>query len=164
MRHLRAELLPPQPDHAKVKRLTRVADQIIELIDTRGEFRPLLARFNVEAGIDLTPLDFLAAAGSVPTEEFVKRALTPPPQRVPDITYDELLEVVTRICEAQGTESEIQFWIDLLQANVAYRSVSNLIYWPFGCPHPPDAPELTPKQILDAALANRAPAMPESGP
>src|SRR5687768_12543891 len=99
MRYLRPELLPPCLDHATVERLTRIADQIIELIDRRGEFRPLLARFNVEAGTDLTPLDFLAAAGSMAMTEFVRRALIPPPQRVPDITYDELLEVVTRICE-----------------------------------------------------------------
>ena len=160
MADLRRALMPPPLDPAKVDRLARLADEIIELINTRCEFRPSMARFNVEAGTDLTPGDFLAAAGVTETREFVKRVLTPKPERVPNITYDELLELMTRVCEGNGEESEIQFWIDLLQAHVPYRSVSNLIYWPFGCPPPDGAPTLTPKELLDAALANRAPVMP----
>jgi hypothetical protein len=159
MGELRPELVPPRLDTAKIERLTRLAEEIIDLINARREFRPLLARFNVEAGTELTPGDFLASAGAMETRDFVERALMPKPGRVANITYDELLEVMTRVCEAQGSDSDIQFWIDLLQAHVPYRSVWNLIYWPFGCPPPDDAPSLTPKELLDAALANRPPAI-----
>ena len=155
MGYMRRELMPPVLDDATVARLARLADQVVDLIEGKGEFRPAMMRFNVEAGTDWTAADFVEGVASVGTREFAKRALTRRPGRVADVTYEELLEVVRRVMEGEGSESEIQFWIDLLQANLPVRSVSNLIYWPWGCPEPAGARKATAREVLDAALAGR---------
>lgn len=60
-------------------------------------------------------------------------------------TRDELIELVRKISECDGTEDEINSWILLLEESVPHPSVSDLIFYP-------DKP-LTPAEIVDEALA-----------
>jgi hypothetical protein len=59
----------------------------------------------------------------------------------------ELVELVRKICAAEGTEEEQEDMLTLLQSSVPHPEVSDLIYFP------PEGDELTPEEIVDRALA-----------
>jgi hypothetical protein len=74
-------------------------------------------------------------------------------RRIPDITRDELLELIRRVSMSAGKDSEINFWVGLLEANLPDPRISDLIFWPgeyFG--DGDETRELSPEQILDIAL------------
>nr|MBP3282918.1 bacteriocin immunity protein [Treponema sp.] len=60
------------------------------------------------------------------------------------MTRTELINLVRKIIECEGTESEIDEMINLLKKNIQYPDLINLIYW--------NEEELTPEQIIDTAL------------
>ncbi|QUL58186.1 bacteriocin immunity protein [Paenibacillus tritici] len=60
------------------------------------------------------------------------------------LTRQQLIELVTRIVNAEGTEAELDQWLEIVVRNVPHPGVSDLIFW--------NEPELTPEEIIDAAL------------
>lgn len=60
------------------------------------------------------------------------------------MTRDELIQLVEKIIQVNGTEEEIDNMLDIFQKNVPYPHVSDLIYW--------NADNLTAEQIVDKAL------------
>jgi hypothetical protein len=61
------------------------------------------------------------------------------------LTKEELVRLVERIQNAEGTEDEIDAMIDQLQENVPRPDVSDLIFYP--------EEEMTAEQIVEQALA-----------
>lgn len=61
------------------------------------------------------------------------------------LTRDQLIELVKKIVQAEGTEEEIDLLIETLEANVPHPEVSDLIFYP--------EEEMTPEEIVDKALA-----------
>lgn len=60
------------------------------------------------------------------------------------LTREELINLVNKIVECEGSEEEIDEMIDMVKKNVPYPDISDLIYW--------NEEELTPEQIVDKAL------------
>ena len=60
------------------------------------------------------------------------------------LTREELINLVNKIIECEGTEEEIDEMIEVVERNVPHPEVSDLIYW--------NDEELTPEQIVDIAL------------
>ncbi|MDA3647538.1 hypothetical protein LZ318_34290 [Saccharopolyspora indica] len=58
---------------------------------------------------------------------------------------EELVQIVRRLQEAEGSEREQERLLEVLQANVPDPHVSDLIYWPMST--------LAPEEIVDRALA-----------
>jgi hypothetical protein len=153
---LRPELMPPALDEALVERLAEWANTIDGA--RLGEWEDLLDEFNREAGTDLNFTDFQCIYGAMEHATWVRQLLSEPAVKpLPDVTYEELLELITRICRVHGAEHEIYFWLRFLEVNLDPR-ISDLIYWPgeyFGDGN--NARELSPKEILDTALRARRP-------
>jgi len=61
------------------------------------------------------------------------------------LSREELIALVTRIMDADGTEEEINDMITLLERNVPHPEVSDLIFYP--------EKEMTAEEVVDAALA-----------
>ncbi|MBJ8030331.1 bacteriocin immunity protein [Bacillus cereus group sp. N21] len=61
------------------------------------------------------------------------------------ITRAELISLVSKLVECEGTEKEIDEMIEVVERNVPHPEVSDLLYW--------NDEELTPEQIVDIALA-----------
>ncbi|MFC7443160.1 bacteriocin immunity protein [Laceyella putida] len=59
-------------------------------------------------------------------------------------TKEELIELVRKIVNAEGTEEELDEMLDLLERRVPHPEVSDLIYW--------DERNLTPEEIVEEAL------------
>ena len=60
------------------------------------------------------------------------------------LTREELINLVNKIIECEGSEEEIDEMIEVVKRNVPYPDISDLIYW--------SEDELTPEQIIDKAL------------
>ena len=61
------------------------------------------------------------------------------------LTREELISLVSKIVECEGTEEQIDEMIEIVKNNVPHPEVSDLIYW--------NEEDLTPEQIVDIALA-----------
>lgn len=151
---LRPELMPPALDKAKVARLAVLAAEIDGA--NPGQWEDALEEFNRTAGTNLTFLDFQGIYESTDHETWVRNIISEPAARkISDITRDELLELVGRVCNpAAWAEHEVFFWLRLLEANLPDPRLSALIFWPgeyFG--DGDNSRELTPEQILTIAQA-----------
>ncbi|MBP1995071.1 bacteriocin immunity protein [Paenibacillus eucommiae] len=60
------------------------------------------------------------------------------------LTRTQILDLVTRLCNGEGSEEEADEWIEMLQRNVPHPEVSSLIFWP--------EEELTPEEIVEQAF------------
>ena len=60
------------------------------------------------------------------------------------LTREELINLVNRIVDCEGSEEEIDEMIEVVKRNVPHPEISDLIYW--------NDEELTPEQIVDKAL------------
>ncbi|MBJ7930185.1 MULTISPECIES: bacteriocin immunity protein [Bacillus cereus group] len=61
------------------------------------------------------------------------------------LTREELINLVSKIVESEGTEEEIDEMIEIVKRNVPHPELSDLIYW--------NDEDLTPEQIVEIALA-----------
>ncbi|BFH62866.1 bacteriocin immunity protein [Paenibacillus azoreducens] len=61
-----------------------------------------------------------------------------------ELRKKELLELVEKIMQADGSEQEIDEMIDVLERNVPHPQVSDLIFW--------NEKELTPEEIIEEAM------------
>jgi hypothetical protein len=62
------------------------------------------------------------------------------------LTRTELVELVTKVMECEGSEQELDKWINALRSDVNHPEISNLIFYPSG------DKEYTPEEIVDIAL------------
>ncbi|MEK5032844.1 hypothetical protein MKY96_15420 [Paenibacillus sp. FSL R7-0302] len=60
------------------------------------------------------------------------------------LSRQQLIALVTKIVNAEGTEAELDQSLETVMSNVPHPQVSDLIFW--------NEPELTPEEIVDAAL------------
>ena len=63
------------------------------------------------------------------------------------MTKSELVELVRKIMNAEGTELELNQMIEKLEKNVPHPDVSDLIFYP------DDENEVTPEKIVEKALS-----------
>ncbi|WP_098743198.1 bacteriocin immunity protein [Paenibacillus sp. EZ-K15] len=61
-----------------------------------------------------------------------------------ELTKAQIVDLVTRLYNGEGSEEEVGEWIELLQRNVPHPDISNLIFWP--------AKDLTPEEIVEEAF------------
>jgi hypothetical protein len=132
----RSFLLPPPLDAQTVQHLTYLADQIAETMNAGHNPTTLIASFNVATGQQFDAAAFHGAWEGGGTRMFVETILRPPPQKVPDITDAELLEIITYLVEGQGTASEQSYWIEFLERHLPHPEIASLIYWRFEEPSP----------------------------
>ncbi|OME96768.1 MULTISPECIES: bacteriocin immunity protein [Paenibacillus] len=61
-----------------------------------------------------------------------------------ELTRAQIVDLVTRLYNGDGSEEEVEEWIELLQRNVPHPDISNLIFWP--------EKDLTPEEIVKEAF------------
>ncbi|MFD9565805.1 bacteriocin immunity protein [Streptomyces sp. NPDC059994] len=72
--------------------------------------------------------------------------------RAGTLAQDELVDLVQRIMDGEGTEDEHDALVETLERNVPHPRVSDLIYYPGNEGYDR---ELTAHQVVEAALAYR---------
>ncbi|MGW2633430.1 hypothetical protein ACWC2K_29430 [Streptomyces chattanoogensis] len=145
---LRPELLPPPVSRQRLDKLSREIDRIAGLVadgsDGAGE---AIRAFRVMTGHACTALDFAEYDGGRSLGDFAREAARPARPRVPDITRDELVEIVRRLLAA---DPESDYYLRLLEANVPHPRVSDLVFHPSD-----DLRNASGEEIVDAALQYR---------
>ncbi|MCH8147400.1 MAG: hypothetical protein IH987_05305 [Planctomycetes bacterium] len=151
---LRSELQFPHLNESKVNRLSELAASIDGA--RPGEWEDDLAEFNQLAGTSLGFAEFQGIYGGMEHDSWVRNVLCMPlAEKQFDLTNDEMLEIIERLCTAAGEEHEQFFWIKLLETNLDPQ-ISDLIYWPgeyFG--DGDNSREMSPQHILETALKSR---------
>jgi hypothetical protein len=64
-----------------------------------------------------------------------------------ELTKGELIELIRRISNADGTEAELDAMMEKIERGVPHPEVSDLIFYP------PEGKELTAEEIADRALS-----------
>lgn len=141
---LRAELSPPIVPPERLTEIAR-AVEAIEAMLRRGEPADgAIAALAEATGHRLDDPGDFAYQGSMSLEEFALQLARPAWPRVADITRDELAEIVRR---GRGTGPDSDYYLLLLQANVPFPHVSDLIFY--------SPTELDAEEIVERALAYR---------
>jgi hypothetical protein len=141
---LRPELLPPQVSPQRIEELGCEIDRIAEL---RGDVaQEAVATFKEMTGHDYSEL--FEYWGAESREEAAMRAAWPGHPRVPDITRDELVEIVRRIRTCLPPDQD--WYLLVLETNTSHPTVSDLIFWP-----PPELESASAEEIVDAILSCR---------
>ena len=60
------------------------------------------------------------------------------------MTRKEMIDIVRRVSNAEGTEEQLDRLMDELETAAPNARISNLIFW--------TSPELTPEQVVDEAI------------
>jgi hypothetical protein len=106
-----------------------------------------VAAFNEPTGHDYGPLDFVDYQGSRSLADFAMEAARPAYPRVPDITRDELCEIVRRV---RAADPDVGYYLRLLEANLPHPRVSDLLFHPA-----PVFEAATAEQLAHMALSYR---------
>lgn len=145
---LRPELLPPPADQQHLEHLSREVERICNLLATGQPADEAIRSFNNTTGHQYGRADFAEYHGWRDLEDFALEAARPAYPRVPDITRDELIAIVSRI---MATDPDSDYYLRLLQANVTCPGVHDLIFHP-----PPELTEASPVEIVDRILSHRS--------
>ncbi|WP_245689819.1 hypothetical protein [Streptomyces chattanoogensis] len=145
---LRPELLPPPVSRQRLDELSREIERIAGLVAEGSDGADEAVRaFNAMTGHAYAALDFAAYDAGRSLGEVAREAARPARPRVPDITRDELVEIVRRLLAA---DPESDYYVRLLDANVPHPRASDLVF------HPSNGlRNASGEDIVDAALRYR---------
>lgn len=140
----RAELRPRPVGEAELMSLGRRIEAIAELLGRGSTAEAEIEEFNELTGHSYEADDFRHYQASRSLEDFALEAARPEPRRVPDITREALVEIVTRIMNA---DPETEHYVRLFQANVLHPGASALIYWP-----PEELADASPEEYVPVEM------------
>ncbi|MDI1466087.1 hypothetical protein QEZ54_34440 [Catellatospora sp. KI3] len=145
---LRPELLPPPVSPERIAELCAEIHRMedLALSGDRVEAEAAVAAFNEATGHACGLWDFVEYDAERSIEEFALELARPSWPRVPDVTRDELVELVRRIV-AGGPDTD--YYLLLLDTNTVHPGASSVIF------HPPARlpREPSPDQVVDEILS-----------
>jgi hypothetical protein len=146
---IRAALVPPVPDHERVRQLAELTTQIIERYEMGQPYEALLEQFNsfVGGSYCYRISDFSAVDHAMDLEDWVVIVLTPNPPHYPDILDQELIDIIRLVSNGSQPEWEQHYWLKFLARNIPNPNISDLIYWPDR--------EMTSEEVLTEARKYR---------
>jgi hypothetical protein len=156
-------LRPPPPSVEEFREYMELSRQIEDGLEFRDDVSELLTRWNARAGRTYQPSDF-HYHGAISSETFVGEMLLGEPALVPDLTYDELREVLRSMLDGELSEAVESYSLRWLEANLPGANVSDLIHWPnewFKNETMLHA-ELTHDQVLAYAMAKSGRHLPDA--
>ncbi|MCZ0991113.1 bacteriocin immunity protein [Streptomyces diastatochromogenes] len=149
---LRRELLPPPVPAERLVELGEEIQRIERLLHEDGEAgRHAVDAFNAATGHAYLPSDFLGWYEARDLAEFALQAARPAWPRVPDVTREELTEVVRRIVAGCASgDPDADYYLLVLETNVAHPRAADLLFHP-----PAHLADASPERIVDELSAYR---------
>jgi hypothetical protein len=145
---LRPELCAPAVPSQRIAELCAAIDRIEELLQNGDPADGAIAAFNAETGHEYAMEHFHCYWESYDIEDFALEAARPAWPKVPDVTREELMEIVRRI--VVGDLKDQAYYLHLLDTNVVHPGVVGLIFHP-----PAELVGASPERIVDATLSYR---------
>jgi len=149
---MRAHFFDPVKKNPNLPMARSLAYQIYRLHEAGADYSAELRQLGQLAGRIISLQQVMAAFGSISPETFARKSLVDWHSLPADATEAEMLEMLELICQAKGTEFQVEYWVECLRINTGDDRLSDLIFWPdeyFGKPVPQD---LSAEEILDVAL------------
>lgn len=131
--HLPERLKPIKVSRTKLKQLVELLEQITNEID-RGAtendkvLKSMMLEWNSGVASPCEFSDFRDYSSWTSAKEFTRTALNQT-KYLDDLLYEELIQILEFICSAEGSDSEQDYAINLLEINFDVNP-SDLIYWP----------------------------------
>lgn len=146
----------PEIDRTKLDEVKELIDKAAELLESsRGERTPELDRIEsrlreLTGRPDLDAGEFAEYWGWTSLESFAEMVLMPIPKKS-GLSDEELTEIIAKICKAEYTEAEIDYYLKLLESETGLDNVSDYIYYPdeVGLDMQADIPEIIAKILED---------------
>ncbi|MEN0065791.1 MAG: hypothetical protein AAGA48_26870 [Myxococcota bacterium] len=152
MHDLPAVLAMPWLDPALVERLSELAAKLDGDPD-----EALRAEFNALANLAVPMSHFQGIYGGMEHEDWVRGLLYLQQVRtVEGVTDEDWVEVARRIMAAELDQAEITYFLKMLEVNLQYPQISDLIYWPGEVSKDFENANFTPAQIIAIARGNPA--------
>jgi hypothetical protein len=144
-------LQPSTNEH--VDRIRKAANDIISRLDRGEDVRDRISSLNAVTGREYDVYFFEYLHGHSSVDEFAREAALPVPRVVPDITRDELIDIVRLAMTVR--EPDAKYYRDLFDKNVPMSGASSLIYHPENRKSVQDISKYnpTPEEIVDKATA-----------
>ena len=114
-----------------------LAQQIYGLHEAGAEYSSELRQLGKLVGRIISLQNVMGAFGSINPTTFARKCLVNWNALPSDATEDEMLEMLQLICEAKGSEFQVEYWVQCLRVNTGDDRISDLIFWPdeyFGRP------------------------------
>lgn len=149
---MRPHFFDPVALNPRLPAATKLARDIYGLFEGGANYTAELRQLGLLVVGIISLQEVMAAFGSIDPETFARRALVDWQALPTDATEAEMLEMLQLICQAEGTEFQIEYWVECMRVNTGDERLSELIFWPeeyFGMPTVKD---LSAEQILDVAL------------
>ncbi|WP_339069921.1 hypothetical protein WIN67_19735 [Pseudomonas idahonensis] len=129
------ERLKPTPATPKIRALMKdLLKQILDRIwDNQERESPeisaLIQQWNSHAGRPFEFHEFRDMHSHTSAENFLRTAFHQK-RYVDDLSFDEACAVADFICQCEGTESDTDYALGLLETNFPEANASDLIFWP----------------------------------
>jgi hypothetical protein len=117
-----------KPDTALVDKLESMVTEISRKVENNEDVAAQLAQFNAITGQNYRSEVFFELYGWTSDREFAERAAYGVPAAIPDLSRDELREIL--VFFRDGAQPESSVLIDLLERSFVGSFSSDLIYWP----------------------------------
>lgn len=115
----------------EVREFCALCDEIERSVIDGEDVSVMLERWNRRANREFDAREFTTYSGAMSTAEFVRDALSPAVQLVPDLTYAEARAVLECVMNATlDGAAEHNHYLRWLTAQFQGTAVSDLIYWP----------------------------------
>lgn len=165
------ERLKPTPPTPKIRALMKdLLKQILDRIwDNQGRENPeisaLIEQWNSHAGRPFEFHEFLVMHSHTSEANFLRTAFHQ--QRyVDDLSFAEACALADFICRGEGSESDVDYVLNLLETNFPEANASDLIFWPnewFGEPDMLHV-DMSSAQIIGYLMAKSARQLPDAPP
>lgn len=117
-----------------------------------GDYSAELQQLRRVSGRVISRQQVIGAFGSINTDTFARKCLVNWSELPASATEDEMLEMIQRISTANGSEFQIEYWVECLRVNTGDERISDLIFWPEEYFGRSIDRELSATEILNIAL------------
>ncbi|MBO0854973.1 MAG: hypothetical protein J2P18_14565 [Nocardia sp.] len=143
---LRPELLPPPVEEHILDEFCREIARIESLIWHGEPVAETVAAFNERTGRRYHWTAFAEYDEIRDLEDFALEAARPPHPRVPDLTRDELAEIIARMRSANLPAADLDYYLRLVDNSVPHPAITDLIR----------ETDAEPGEIADAAIGYKS--------
>lgn len=145
--------LDPVASHPALPEAQRLSLRIYALHEAGSDYSVELQQLGRAAGRVISRQQVFGAFGSISPETFARKVLVNWNALPVGATEAEMLEL---ICQAKGSEFQVEYWVQCLRANTGDERISDLIFWPDEYFGRAIEKEMSAKEILAVALGRAA--------
>jgi hypothetical protein len=142
----------PTASNPALPQAERLAYKIYEMHEAGRDYSAELQQLGRLAGRIVSLQQVMGAFGSINADTFARKCLVNWSALPASATEDEMLEMLQQICDAKGTEFQVEYWVECLRVNTGDERISDLIFWPDEYFGTPVGRELSATEILNVAL------------